>query len=137
AGRHPACEATRAMVAPFAVLARRRTAKLRGPDNQRFIKKTAVFQIDEERCDWLIGFCAVPFVILVHVAVSIPSLFQMATARIDLDKANSSLDKTPSHQAAASEFLSRRVIQAVEPLGCLRLPRKIHGLGRVSLHAKG
>src|SRR5258708_31663663 len=103
----------------------RRAAEL-SPDNyQRVFQQAAGLQIVEQRGDGAIRFVGQPAVDE-NVIVIIPGL---AVAVVNLHHANAALDKTPRHEAAATEFAI-----AVAGAHGLRLLGDVENIGRFRLH---
>jgi len=121
----PGGEAGVMMVPAFRALGRRGSPELAAPDDERVFQQTSRFEIRDERCDWLIAFAGIPFV--VHdVAVSVPGL---AAAVVELNHPHASLDQSPRDEAAVGELTA-----AVRSLSFFRLSGDVECLGRSRLH---
>src|SRR5262249_42549897 len=136
AASQPGRETARAVIAPLAILAGRRAAKLAGPDDERFVEQAAALEIGEQRGNRLIGFSAVQLVGLVELALGVPVLVLVPATRVDLHEAHATLHEPACQEAALAELLGSRIVEAVQPARFLGLLSQIDGLRRVGLHAE-
>ena len=66
----------------------RGSAKFSSPDQERFLPQSGSLEIRHESCNGLIGLTRVKFVVCNAIVVAVPCVFDMAAARVELDKAH-------------------------------------------------
>src|SRR5207249_12154969 len=111
---HPGAEATRTVIAAFAILTRGGSAELAGPDDEGLLQQAATFKVGEQSGNGLIGFAAMQSVVLADVGMSVPVFVIVPAAGIDFDEAHAALDQAAGEQAAAAKVLGHGVVQTVE-----------------------
>src|SRR5690606_2956351 len=80
-----------------AILAERRAAELRAPDDERLVEETALLEIADERRDRLVRHARVELELAVEVRVLIPG------GVVDVDEAHAALDEPPCEDAVPRE----------------------------------
>ena len=118
----------------LAVLSRWLANELTAPDDQGLIEHTALLEILDQSRDGLVGIAGMDTVVTLQAAVGIPIVIVMRPTGVDLNKANTTFDKSPGQQALATEVIRSRPIDTVEITGRIGLLVEINRLGRVLLH---
>ena len=87
------------------------STKLGTPNDQCFVEETALLQIADQCCDWLVNLLRVAGVIVSQTAVSVPVVARVTV--IDMHKANSRFRQSPCRQAQTPEFIGWRLVDSV------------------------
>ena len=92
AAGHPHGESVGIMIAPgaFGVFGSGLASEFAAPDDEGFVKETSVFEVLKETCDGFVGVAGVVVVVFFEVAVGIPVVVVVSTARVNLDEADAS-----------------------------------------------
>ena len=85
----------------------------------------------------LVGLAGVELVVGNAVGVTVPSVLDMTTATIELDKAYATLDESSGDEALSSEVCGLLVVEAVKRAGSCVFLFHVHDLGGGGLHAVG
>lgn len=111
--------------------------ELTTPDDERAVEHAALLEVFEEACDRFVGAASVVVVVLFEVAVSVPVVVVVCTARIKLDEADAAFDKASREQAAFPEFGGLGIVEAVEVLRVSGLSGDVDGFRSMLLHLEG
>jgi len=95
AARQPHGETVGVVVSAVATLRCGSSAKLAAPDDERFFKQAALFEISEQLRDRLVNVFAQFLVLCVVLAVGVPGL---SVAVVDLHKSHAFFAQSPSQQ---------------------------------------
>ena len=120
AAGHPGSEAARMMVAAIvlrsqAALAVNSAAKLAGPDDERVVQQTALFEIGDQRVAAAVSLLAKDRQRTGHVVVHVPA------ALVDLRKSHAAFSHPPGHQAVVGKGAGLFGVRAIEIPGRLWL----------------
>ena len=102
ASSHPDGKAEVVVTAPVRTLTAGSASEFRAPDHERLIEEASLLEIFQEPRDGLINLLAIPGVICLQVAVSIPGTCS-ATAVVNLYEPDAAFDQSPRGQAQSSE----------------------------------
>ena len=116
--------------------AERHSPEFAPPDDQSFLKESALFQIREQRGDGLIHFRSVPSVVLFDALVRVPGLFQMASAGVQLYESHAAFNETSRDKTIAPVFVRRLLTDAVHRKRLRRFLTEIDRFRCFRLHAK-
>src|SRR5262245_1863868 len=113
--RQPGGKAMGIVVSPRLAsrLRNRQAAKLATPDDQRVFEQASLFQVCQQSCDRLIGFARELSVVPLNVDMPVPRALVIHPTAVDLDKAHTSFDQTPSQQTLAGKMVTFRATNAV------------------------
>src|SRR5262245_20782993 len=81
---HPHGESEWMVIAAVGFFCSWGTAELGGPDDERFVEQTALFEVANQAGDWFVDARAVYFVVAVEVGVGIPATGVAGAAVVDL-----------------------------------------------------
>ena len=107
AAGQPGRKAVGVVVASLVALHHWRAAKFAGPQHQRALQHSALFQIGQQGRDRLVGLVGVGSVVAGAVAVPVPIV------RVQLDEAHPALDHPPGQQAHPAKAGGRLPVGAV------------------------
>ena len=135
----PSREAMGIVIPPrFATeLGDRQSTELPTPNDQRIIEHPALLKVREQTGNRPIRLVGELLVVTRDVHVPVPGPLVLHPARVDLYKANASLEESASHQALASKVIAFGIPNPVELVNMLRFIAKIQRLWSLALHSEG
>ena len=107
------------------------TPEFTAPDDQGFVKHSALLQVSDQRGDRLVNRFSARLEPFAEIVVVIPA------ALAQFDKPDALLGHAAREQALRAEFASLLLVESVHGTHALGLGREIHGLGHRRLHAEG
>ena len=136
---HPHGEAVRVMVpaGSFCVFGGRLAAKFTAPNDEGFVEEALLLEIFQQTGDRFVRIAGVFVVVLLQVTVGVPVGVIVVAARVNLDEADATLDKSAGKEAFAAEIIRPPLVDTVEVFDVLGLVIQVNGLGGGGLHAVG
>ena len=107
-------------------------AELSAPKDQGAVEKAALLQVPQQGGDGLVRAAASGPQVRRKRCVVVPDL----AVDVELDEADSALDKPPGDQASPAVRIGRLLANSVHLLSCQGLLRKVHGIACRQLHAR-
>lgn len=137
AAGHPGGEAEGVVVATVAALGEGGAAKFAGPDHERFVEQSELFEVGDEGSDRLVDGLAVLVVPVDEIIVLVPAI-AISPGAGEFDEADATLDEAAGEEALAAEDLGLIEVglEAVHFLHAVRFTAEVHQFGNGGLHAE-
>ena len=111
--------------------------ELAPPNDQGFIKQTALLEILEQSGNGPIGSPSMPGVVELEITMSVPVVIVVTTTGIQLDKPNATFHEPAGHQTFSAERVGLCLPNPIQVKDALTLLSEVNRLRGLALHAIG